>query len=64
MPLYDWKCEKCGKWESTVYPIEERDTAPDEKHSQDGCDHAWERKMSGKQAMIKSARWGMGKGNW
>lgn len=63
MPMYDWKCEKCGKWESTVYPVDERDTPPDEKEK-DGCTHEWKRHISGKQAVTKGRNWGAGKGNW
>lgn len=64
MPMYDWLCEKCGKHEVTVYSVEERDTPPDEKKS-DACEeHAWDRKIGGKQAVIKGRSWGAGKGNW
>lgn len=64
MPMYDWQCQKCDKWEATVHPIEERDTPPEETKSKDGCEHSWKRHISGKQSVVKAARWGAGKGNW
>ena len=64
MPMYDWLCEKCGKHEVTVYSVDERDTPPDEQKSAECEEHKWDRKIGGKQAVIKGRSWGAGKGNW
>jgi hypothetical protein len=68
MPLYDWQCEKCQKWEATVYPVDERDTPPEEMKSTECEEHVWKRHISGKQAVMKGRNWGGpqggGKGNW
>lgn len=64
MPMYDWLCEKCGKHEVTVYSVDARDTPPEEQKSAECEEHKWDRRIGGKQAVIRGRNWGGGKGNW
>jgi putative FmdB family regulatory protein len=46
MPMYDWKCTKCGATEATVEPMDNRDVPPEQSSSPTCGEHVWERQLA------------------
>lgn len=72
MPVYDYKCRKCGIETEVIRTIHQTDVSPtsDEtpspKPDQERCEeHDWEKLIKGKTTVIRGPNWGYGsKGNW
>jgi predicted nucleic acid-binding Zn ribbon protein len=67
MPIYDWKCERCGAEEITVASMDESDVPP-KTETETRCgeveSHDWKR-VPPKVAVRYGAGWGgRQKGNW
>ena len=67
MPVYPWKCKKCGSQRDTIRSFEDYDVPPEEKISnpciEGSREHDWERHIGTGQTHIHPPGYGS-KGNW
>ena len=75
MPLYNYKCKRCGETREVLRNFKDYQVPPepegclierseDQDENTNSSLHKWERYITGDLTITKGDSWGGGKGNW
>ena len=63
MPMYTWEHMETKKTVEVIRGFADSGVPPTVEEA-GGLEGAWEKLIGGKQTLLKTGRWGAGKGNW
>ena len=62
-PMYAWEHQETKKIVEVIRTFDDSDVPPTEEEAK-GLTGKWEKIIGGNQTLLKTGRWGAGKGNW
>lgn len=63
MPMYTWEHTETKKTVQVIRSFDDSSVPPTPEEA-GGLEGAWEKLIGGNQTLLKTGRWGAGKGNW
>lgn len=63
MPMYAWEHQETKKIVEVIRTFNDSDVPPTEEEAK-GLTGKWEKIIGGNQTLLKTGRWGAGKGHW